>query len=223
MIKKKHLACVALVIGLSIIGILALLVLHNKASISDSHYSPYPYRMEYNNETYVNAAYLHEKGGEKAYEFLPGYEDIEGSPEITFGICTIDSIFAPNWMFQFKTAYMLSLQYSSEQADLYESQKEAAVSDVEYSASDIGMGGKQAVYMITSVHTEFPDYVSMVLYNDESHELIYVFYYDTKYNNAFEATRRIFRDYPFSHDFFVVDSDTIVEEETSSKTTFVIS
>ena len=149
MTKKKLLVFGAFVIGLSILGILMLLVLIDRAGVSNPHYDPYPLRMEYKNETYINAAYLHEKGGEKAYEFLPGYEDIEECHKITFGICNVDSIFAPNGMFPFKTAYMLRLQYASEQADLYESQKEAAVSDVEYIDYGVGIGGDQAAYIIT--------------------------------------------------------------------------
>ena len=182
-----------------IVTIIWLVCFHANFLTTDN----YPYRYDYNMDTYIEQTYITEPGGFDAYNFLPKYEEINNCSNISFGMCCNDSDFVPNWLFQFKSAYMVSLKYSSDNDQAYQFQKNAILENSDYKSFNTGVGERSRVYRLTSRYTDFPRHVAMLFYNDETKELIYLFLYDTKYRDVYYANRRILTDYPFSKEFFV--------------------
>jgi hypothetical protein len=208
MMNKKRMFLLTLggsvcVLLIAIVLVVCLLAENNVPQSED-----YPYRYDFSMDTYIQQTYVDELGGSDAYDFLPKYEDLNNYSTISFAMCHNESVLAPNWLYQFKTAYMVSLKYTADQDQEYQLQKAATLENSEYKSFKTGFREDARVNILISQYTDFPRCVAMLFYNDETKELIYLFLYDTKYKDVYYANRRILKDYPFSRDFFM-------DEETS--------
>ena len=80
----------------------------------------------------------------------------------------------------------------------YTTGKIEEASHVMYSGSEIiSSCGSFDVHYLKLSENDFPRNIGILLSNDESLELIYLFYYETWYDNEGDIQRRFFRDFKF--------------------------
>ena len=162
----------------------------------------------YNTLAYTSDEYKTFYGGEEAASFLPEYEDLTGYQELYFGY--YKEILCLN-RYSIESEYMVKLKYSDENREIYQAQKEDVLSKYKYTtdkieeASHVMYSGSEIISSCGSfdVHylklseNDFPRNIGIILSNDETLEIIYLFYYETWYDDEWDMQRRFFRDFKF--------------------------
>ena len=148
--------------------------------------------------SYIQQDYLTTNGGAEAATFFPSYEQIEHCASVTFEMQGYDTIFAPSFLFAHKSAFMLRLSFSPNQEDEYFSQKNTALEGLNYQVTTLD----PTTCILTDGYTSFPDQVAMIIYDDRNMQIIYLFYYDTLYNDWLAVDAGFFRHCPFEIDLF---------------------
>ena len=93
---------------------------------------------------------------------------------------------------------MLKLSFSPHQEAEYLTQKNMALEGANYQVAMLD----PTVCILTDGHTSFPDQVAVIIYDDLSMQIIYLFYYDTLYNDWLAVDAGFFRHCPFEIDLF---------------------
>ena len=151
-----------------------------------------------NVSSYIHRDYITKDGGAEAAEFFPSYEQIDHCNSVAFEMQGYDTILAPSFLLAYKSAFMLKLSFSPHQEAEYLTQKNMALEGANYQVAMLD----PTVCILTDGHTSFPDQVAVIIYDDLSMQIIYLFYYDTLYNDWLEVDAGFFKHLPFELDMF---------------------